>query len=104
MKRKAVSVSKSGSVLGLLKSMWHQTAPLFSREFLSKTMLTCSLQFSIFVTSNGMYMWFPLILNSMMEFMKHNPNGKAYICDVVHEKHTIIPIGDEVYIKYFINI
>ncbi|KAM7350063.1 synaptic vesicle glycoprotein 2A-like [Cochliomyia hominivorax] len=70
----------------LLRSMWSQTQPLFNREYIRNTAIICIIQFSIFVTSNGMYMWFPSILNSVAEFMSENPENKIYICDVVYAK------------------
>uniref|UniRef100_A0A182W4A7 Major facilitator superfamily (MFS) profile domain-containing protein n=1 Tax=Anopheles minimus TaxID=112268 RepID=A0A182W4A7_9DIPT len=51
------------SVVGLLKQMWHQTAPLFMGTYLRRTTIICVLQFGIFLTSSGMYMFFPDILN-----------------------------------------
>ncbi|KAL9884923.1 synaptic vesicle glycoprotein 2B-like [Glossina fuscipes fuscipes] len=77
-------------ITALLKSMWSQTQPLFNREYVMTTVLICTIQFWIFVTSNGMYMWFPDILNSVAEFMNANPSSSAYICNVVYEKHESI--------------
>lgn len=74
----------------LFKSMWAQTQPLFNREYMRTTVLICSIQFWIFVTSNGMYMWFPHILNSVVEFMEDNPNNTTYICDVVYNKQALL--------------
>ncbi|KAI8120345.1 Synaptic vesicle glycoprotein 2A [Lucilia cuprina] len=74
----------------LLRSMWTQTQPLFNREYIRNTLLICFIQFSIFVTSNGMYMWFPYILNSVAEFMSENPGNTTYICDVVYAKQKVM--------------
>ncbi|XP_061390195.1 synaptic vesicle glycoprotein 2A-like [Musca vetustissima] len=73
-------------VLNILKSMWVQTQPLFNREYARTTILICTIQFLIFCTSNGMYMWFPSILNSVAEYMNENPNNRTYICQVVYAK------------------
>lgn len=35
------------------KLMWKQTAPLFKGEHLKNTLVACSVQFMIFLTSNG---------------------------------------------------
>lgn len=77
-------------ITALLISMWSQTQPLFNREYVMTTVLICTIQFWTFVTSNGMYMWFPDILNSVAEFMNANPDSSAYICNVVYEKHESI--------------
>ncbi|XP_053949915.1 synaptic vesicle glycoprotein 2B-like [Anastrepha ludens] len=76
--------------IALLRSMWDQTQPLFNREYMRTTILICSIQFWIFVTSNGMYMWFPHILNSLAEFMNENPGNRTYMCEVVYSKQKSI--------------
>ncbi|XP_073832099.1 synaptic vesicle glycoprotein 2A-like isoform X2 [Musca autumnalis] len=77
---------RSNPLLNILKSMWSQTQPLFNREYARTTILICTIQFLIFCTSNGMYMWFPSILNSVAEFMNENPNNRTFICQVVYAK------------------
>lgn len=76
------AIDKSNPVASLLKAMWNQTIPLFSREYIRITLLVCLIQFIIFATSNGMYMWFPDILNSVMKYEISNPDTSAYICDI----------------------
>ena len=82
--------NKSNALLELMRTMWNQTQPLFNREHMRTTILICTIQFWIFVTSNGMYMWFPHILNSVAEFQKDDPNGRVYICEVVYQKQESI--------------
>lgn len=67
----------------LLKSMWSQTAPLFMPPYLKTTLLACTIQFGIYATSNGMYMWFPDILNRMASSMSENPGEKISMCQVI---------------------
>uniref|UniRef100_A0A182NCP9 Major facilitator superfamily (MFS) profile domain-containing protein n=1 Tax=Anopheles dirus TaxID=7168 RepID=A0A182NCP9_9DIPT len=59
--------ANSKSVFRLLKQMWQQTAPLFMGSYLKRTTIICVLQFGIYLTSNGMYMFFPEILNRIAE-------------------------------------
>uniref|UniRef100_T1GFD6 Major facilitator superfamily (MFS) profile domain-containing protein n=1 Tax=Megaselia scalaris TaxID=36166 RepID=T1GFD6_MEGSC len=73
------AIDKSSPVTSLLRAMWEQTVPLFSREYIRITLLVCLIQFIIFSTSNGMYMWFPDILNSVMKFESTNKGQSAYI-------------------------
>lgn len=91
------AIDKSNPVASLLKAMWNQTGPLFSREYIRITLMVCFIQFIIFSTSNGMYMWFPDILNSVMKFEKTNPGQSAYICDIY--KKTL----DEIYNNSTVN-
>lgn len=72
----------STAIIDLLTSMWQQTRPLFQRPHLKNIIIACSLQFGIFATSNGMYMWFPDILNKMVEFIEANPNNYTTICEI----------------------
>ncbi|XP_041968035.1 organic cation/carnitine transporter 7-like [Aricia agestis] len=66
-------------MVAVLVSMRDQTAPLFRPPLLPWTCLTCFVQFGIFATTNGFYVWFPTILNSLV-----NHNGaESKICDVL---------------------
>lgn len=88
--RTIVDNTNENALTVLLRSMWSQTQPLFNREYVRNTLLICFIQFSIFFTSNGMYMWFPHILNSVAEFMSENPGNRTYICEVVYSKQQDI--------------
>lgn len=80
-------IPETGSFCSKLgKSVWNQTAPLFNKQYVLLTALICFLQFIIFSTANGMYMWFPDILNSVMEYNKENPDNSTYICEIYKEK------------------
>lgn len=48
-----VKDNKHGLIVGTLKSMWNQTAPLFQKNHLKNTLNLCTIQFLIFITSNG---------------------------------------------------
>ncbi|XP_055587481.1 synaptic vesicle glycoprotein 2B-like [Uranotaenia lowii] len=57
----------NSKILGFMKLMWDQTAPLFMQPYLRKTTIVCVLQFGIYFSSNGMYMFFPDIINRVAE-------------------------------------
>lgn len=67
-------------IVGICKSMWKQTAPLFQKIHLKNTVNLCTIQFLIFITSNGLYMFFPEILNRTTEFINGNPLNSSTIC------------------------
>uniref|UniRef100_A0A182XF22 Major facilitator superfamily (MFS) profile domain-containing protein n=1 Tax=Anopheles quadriannulatus TaxID=34691 RepID=A0A182XF22_ANOQN len=75
--------ANSKSVLRLLKQMWQQTAPLFMGQYLKRTTIICVLQFGIYLTSNGMYMFFPDILNRIAE-LEDQGVGRTTICQAVY--------------------
>lgn len=70
------------------RAMWNQTAPLFRQPHLKRTFIACAMQFGIYVTSNGMYMWFPEILNRMADFMERNPGKSMSLCGILEMTHT----------------
>ncbi|CAG4933582.1 unnamed protein product [Parnassius apollo] len=78
----------------ILESMRDQTVPLFRSPLLPWTILTCFVQFGIFATTNGFYVWVPTILNSMANYgetdmsicdildaNKKTPNNDTIVCD-----------------------
>ncbi|XP_058058028.1 synaptic vesicle glycoprotein 2B-like [Anopheles bellator] len=75
--------ANSKSALKVLKQMWHQTAPLFMGSYLKRTTIICVLQFGIYLTSNGMYMFFPDILNRMAE-LEDAGIERTTICNAVY--------------------
>lgn len=70
--------------------MWAQTAPIFMTPHLRNTVIACTLQFGIFATSNGMYMWFPDILNRVAEYSAANPDNRTTICEVIMSKRNSV--------------
>lgn len=75
------------SLCGFLKTMWNQTVPMFGRKYIRSTVIVCITQFWFYVIGNGLYMWFPYIVNAVGEFMKNNPGENKYLCQIVYDKH-----------------
>jgi len=65
------------------KLMWAQTVPLFQKEHRKNTFLACCIQFLIFLTSNGLYMFFPEILNRMADFMDGHAGVSSTVCQIL---------------------
>lgn len=87
--RKEEVADKNSNIFStFLSTMWAQTVPLFEPKYRRITVIICTIQFWLYVVTNGMYMWFPHIANSMVEFMKEYPGNKTLICDVVYAKHA----------------
>ncbi|CAK1579002.1 unnamed protein product [Parnassius mnemosyne] len=63
----------------ILESMRDQTVPLFRPPLLPWTVLNCFVQFGLFATTNGFYVWVPTILNSMAN---HGETDMS-ICDIL---------------------
>lgn len=73
--------------------MWNQTVPLFRRKYLRTTLIVCTVQFWLYVITNGLYMWFPYIINAMGEFMRNNPDDNQKLCEIVYAKHDNLTEG-----------
>ncbi|XP_004527473.1 synaptic vesicle glycoprotein 2A [Ceratitis capitata] len=76
--------SNSNFAIVFLQTMWNQTVPLFQRRYLLITIIICNIQFWLFVITNGLYMWFPHIINSMAAFMQEHPGEHRQICEIVY--------------------
>lgn len=77
------------SPTNVLRAMWLQTAPLFQRTYIKTTALACVIQFGIFFTSNGMWMWFPEILHRIGSFRQEDPNARATICEILNRDQNL---------------
>lgn len=81
--RQKREANAGGGVGAVLKSMWAQTVPLFQPPYLTTTIIASVMQFGIFINANGMYMWFPEILNRVTDFMNTNPGRHMGLCDIL---------------------
>lgn len=72
----------------LLKSIWTQTAPLFRTSHLRSTLLICSIQFGIFATSNGLFMFFADIMNRMAQNVDSTLDQRLKMCDIINMVNT----------------
>lgn len=70
----------------LLNSVWIQTAPLFKPPHLGPTILICTIQFGIYATSNGFYMFFAEILNKMAANLDSFVDRRMPMCDIINMK------------------
>ncbi|CAH2085865.1 unnamed protein product [Euphydryas editha] len=76
--------NENTGIAAILFSMKEQTTPLFKLPLLPWTCLTCFVQFGIFATTNGFFIWSPTILNSLIS---HEGN-QTRICDVMDAVHA----------------
>lgn len=87
---------KCSKDISLMRSVWVQTAPLFTGKYIKTTLLACFIQFGLFANSNGMYMWFPDILNRIGVFEDHHPEERITMCEIVYRTTSIKNATDEV--------
>lgn len=83
--RKRIQECREGR-FHFLSSVWIQTAPLFKPPYLSSTFLICFIQFCIYTTTNGFYMFFAEILNKMATNLDDFTNQRVMMCDVINMK------------------
>ncbi|KAG6448247.1 hypothetical protein O3G_MSEX005358 [Manduca sexta] len=84
--------SDSKGIAAIWNSMKEQTIPLFKMPLVPWTLLTCFVQFGIFATTNGFYVWFPSILNSLA----NHDGGETKICDVLDASKAAAANGTDV--------
>lgn len=80
VKQKEIGDPKT--VSSFLRLVWNQTAPLFMSKHIRKTLLAAIIQFIIFFTAHGVYMWFPYILNNAMLYTQ-NYDEPLCLCDIL---------------------
>ncbi|XP_031629336.1 synaptic vesicle 2-related protein-like isoform X4 [Contarinia nasturtii] len=83
--RRRISEAKD-SRFPLLRSICIQTVPLFKPPHLGPTILICTIQFGIYATSNGFYMFFAEILNRMASNLDNFTDHRIAMCDVINMK------------------
>lgn len=83
----AISVSDGCSAVA--RKIWDQTAPLFMKPYLGKTALVCSLQFGTYVSAYGMYMFFPGILDQLVDAQQVGLN-QTTLCEIVYSRFDLI--------------
>lgn len=71
---------------GFFHFMWSQTAPLFQKPHLRNTLTACFIQFCIFNCSNGLWTFFPDIMNKVQMWNdREQPSYSATICEILDE-------------------
>lgn len=83
LKQRAILAQTTSTPLRILGSMWRQTTPLFEKDLLWRTVLLCLIQFCIYFTSHGVYLWVPSLLNMVMTDSAVG-SGKD-ICSIVQD-------------------
>ncbi|VVD01483.1 unnamed protein product [Leptidea sinapis] len=94
-----VKAMENRGIVAVLKSMQDQTAPLFKPPLLKWTFLVCFIQFGLFGTTNGFYVWFPSILNSLI----NHEGPAARLCDILDAERTLPANGTDVVCDDTIN-
>ncbi|XP_047106035.1 synaptic vesicle glycoprotein 2A-like [Schistocerca piceifrons] len=71
--------------LEVAKSMWRQTAPLFSRQHACNLAAVCVIDFAIFACSNGFLLWLPELFSRLSSYAASHPslNETLTVCQVV---------------------
>lgn len=72
---------KSNSVFS---SVWAQTVPLFKRPHLKTTFLVGTIQFGMFAGANGLFLWFPNIMNRIAVNEMEHPGERIQMFEIVY--------------------
>ncbi|XP_052131892.1 synaptic vesicle glycoprotein 2C-like isoform X1 [Frankliniella occidentalis] len=68
------------SPLAIMRSVWDQTAPLFTMEHLLSTFLALFIMFGIIAGANGLPTWLPELFNRMAMYETAHPGQSASVC------------------------
>lgn len=63
-----------------------QAKLLFSSENLQKTILLCLVQFLLYGSCHGLYMFFPEIVDKIEIFANENPSNSSSICEILADE------------------
>lgn len=74
----------TGKSKSVFSSVWAQTAPLFMKPHLKTTLLVGAIQFGMYAGSNGMFMWFPIIMNRLATNEIHHPGERIEMCEIMY--------------------
>lgn len=70
----------------ILKTIWNQTSPLLKPPYLKSTFLICTIQFGIFITSTGLFIFFAEIINKMSANLDSFVDERVLMCDIINMK------------------
>ncbi|KAH8419663.1 hypothetical protein KR009_000403, partial [Drosophila setifemur] len=95
---KEIALESGGASLGdvhgfldAVRLVWHQTVPLFYRSRLRHTLNICIIQFLIYFLAQGIFMWFPTILD---ELGKQN-GADTLLCGVLQGLDVNAGVGTD---------
>ncbi|XP_017478735.1 PREDICTED: synaptic vesicle glycoprotein 2B-like [Rhagoletis zephyria] len=79
---KKQEVEKVNVIVSIMKSMWKQTAPLFMREHIRKTLLSSIILYILFFNAHGVYIWFPYIVNLTIKYTEKTSEPES-LCNII---------------------
>ncbi|XP_053698215.1 synaptic vesicle glycoprotein 2B-like [Sabethes cyaneus] len=92
--RRAVLTNAKG-FRATMRLVWEQTAPLFRKPYLKTALIVCFLHFGTYFTSHGMYMFFPEILDKMVETYAAGISNVT-LCSVVYKQGSKMMVETDV--------
>lgn len=69
---------------------WSQACTLLSSDHVKKTILVCVVQFLMYASCHGLYMFFPEIVDKVESYSRENPDNSSTICEIVEETFSIL--------------
>ncbi|XP_052758185.1 synaptic vesicle glycoprotein 2B-like [Galleria mellonella] len=66
-----------------LKSLWHQTVPLFQFPLLKKTLMLFYLVIIVYMTGSGFILWLPFIMNNLFSVLESGAGQGMNLCTII---------------------
>jgi VNT family MFS transporter (synaptic vesicle glycoprotein 2) len=85
--------------------MWHQILHLVSKKFIWKTMITLLLQFFIFGSSQCLYVFFPELINPLVQHSLEEDGESLTMCEVYenHRKNVTSFVDEQDLVSRLVN-
>jgi VNT family MFS transporter (synaptic vesicle glycoprotein 2) len=74
--------------------MWKQSLQLVSRKYVWKTLIACLMQFSIYGSTHGLYMFFPELIDQVSQYNHENPDGEQTMCQIYEKVQMNASVSD----------
>nr|XP_014272119.1 synaptic vesicle glycoprotein 2A-like isoform X2 [Halyomorpha halys]XP_014272120.1 synaptic vesicle glycoprotein 2A-like isoform X2 [Halyomorpha halys] len=86
-------VGSGNQYLLYFKMMMRQTFVLFSKEYISYTLLSCGLLFGIVGGFNTVFLWFPVQAHKIVDHSNNVDNYNVTLCDLMASRISIDPVA-----------
>ncbi|XP_062540912.1 synaptic vesicle glycoprotein 2B-like [Armigeres subalbatus] len=93
-RERRILLKNTRGFLAFIRMVWNQTVPLFMSPHLRKTTVICILQFVSYMVSQGMFMFFPEIVNQMVA-VDETGIRKATMCQLLKHYGTLAMAAEE---------
>jgi MFS family permease len=75
--------------------IWRQLGQLMSRKYVWKTFIACLMQFSIYGSTHGLYMFFPELIDQVSQYSQENSETDQTMCQIYEREQLNASASEE---------